>query len=121
MDWNRLFPFVNGQMLTFEGGENWYPDVVVEHRTLDQARYVGKLRYLQYSRGRSSAMLVFTDGTMQPKAYEAWREEDRLRRFYFFMTDAHDLIPLLVKGEMEGSFIPSKRGQNFGWLLEKQD
>ncbi len=101
MTWDKRFPFTpDGSLLGYEGYGS--PDVV--RRTLEEARFTGTLSYLTYSRGRSSALLEFTDGT---------------RSFSFFMTDADELIPLLVHGKITGTFIPSKRGQNYAWKLER--
>lgn len=101
-----LFPFKahSNEMVSYcmRGGSDQYV-----MKTLEEARFRGTLTYKTYERGRSSALLVFTC----PKG----------RRHAFFMTDADDIIPHLVNGKIKGTFVPTKRGANYGWKLEKHD
>lgn len=88
-------------------------------KTLDEARFTGTLRFLTYTRGRSSAILVFTDDVETESGYpgSTWRD---LRHYNFFMSEGTPMIPLLTAGKITGTFVPVKRGTNYGWSLEKQ-
>jgi hypothetical protein len=90
MVWDKNFPFSNGSMLSYEGSGFH----TTQRKTLDEARFTGTLTYETYSRGRSSAMLWFTD--------------TKGHRYGFFMSDADTILPLLVKGKLTATFIPTK-------------
>ena len=114
--WDGTCPFNDdtGELLSYDGDYRARGNVT--RKTKDEARFTGELTYLKYSRGRSSALLVFTDGT-QVKWVEHLPAEPR--QFPFFMTHADEIIPLLVKGKIKGTFVPTKMGTNYGWMLEK--
>ena len=115
--WDRLFPFDrDGVLLSYAGSSE-----PADRITLDAARFTGVLTYAGYSRGRSSALLRFTDGVPvaflpdSPDPKQHWRS----RPFYFFMSDADTILPRLERGRIRGTFVPTKRGQNFGWKIEE--
>lgn len=92
-----LFPFIHDTMLDYcnayienRPGFSWKPNEVFK----DTIKYQG------YSRGRSSALLKFT-------------RKSNGETLSFFMTDADDLIPLLIHGEYTGWFTRTKRGTNY--------
>lgn len=90
-----------------------------DYKSKEQARFVGELTYLSYSRGRSSALLEFTDGvdvTDVRSDGTVW--QTRKRQFSFFMSKADEVIPLLVHGKLKGVFVPTKQGSNCAWMLD---
>lgn len=101
--WDGRFPFdpKTGGLLSYDGGYRMGSGN--DYKTKDEARFTGELTYKGYTRGRSSALLMFTDGA---------------RAYPFFMTRADDVIPLLKYGVIKGTFVPVKTGQNFSWMLE---
>lgn len=118
--WDGKFPFSSkrGELIGYDGdvGASWSPNYAAPvFKTLDEARFTGTLRYVGYSRGRSSALIIFTDGVVLGETY---RGDPDLRRYQIFMSDADDVIPLLVKGEITGSFVPRKSGKNMAWKME---
>lgn len=92
-----LFPYINNQLLSYcnnyiqtRPGFEWRINEV----------FADTIKYIGYSRGRSSALIRF----------KRLSNDEVLE---FFMTDADDLIPLLVRGEYTGTFTRTKRGANY--------
>lgn len=83
-------------------------------RTRAQARYTGELTYVDYSRGRSSALLVFTDGVVVPRNYGG----PSPRKYNFFMSTADEVIARMSYGKLRGVFVPVKKGANCAWAFD---
>ncbi len=92
-----LYPFKGDEMLGWY--EPWY-EKQEGFQWRSNEVFEDTITYQTYSRGRSSALLVF-------------RRESNGQRLEFFMTDANDLIPLLVNGKYTGKFTYTKRGTNY--------
>lgn len=108
-----LFYEHTGELVNYPQGADYV------EKTKDQARYVGELTYHHYSRGRSSALLVFTDGVeIELKRTDGSVWQTRPREYEFFMSTADELFPRMVHGKINGVFVPSKRGGNTAWMLD---
>jgi len=70
------------------------------------------LKFLTYSRGNSSAKLIFVKLKDYPK-FEKDHFYDGIQ-YEVFMTDIKDIINKMVNGIIEAEFMFVKRGQNFG-------
>lgn len=113
-DGTFAFDKATGELVNYTHSSGDY-----DMKTRDQARFVGELTYTSYSRGRSSALLVFTDGTsVSPKGWGGTTGSPRPREYSFFMSTADEIIPLMVRGKLKGVFVPSKRGANSAWMLD---
>lgn len=114
--WDGKFPFTDaGELLAYETA--WTGERGATRKTADEARFTGTLRYAGFQRGRSAAHLLFTDGS-KVNRYQHQPEVEDDRDFVVFLTDAEPIIRAMVKGEIEGSFVPVKRGCNYGWKME---
>lgn len=101
-----------GELMSYVG----YRGILGPPLTAKEAAFTGELAYLTYERGRSSALLIFRDNVFIGVAGAS----PRPRRFPFFMSDADKIIPRLVQGKITGTFVPHKRGTNYGWTLEDE-
>lgn len=72
---------------------------------VDPFEFYDTLTYIDYERGRSSCVLLFQ------------REKDNTK-WPVFMSNAHDIIPLLQNGQLTGRFRTVKKGANFGIAYE---
>lgn len=94
-----LFPFRGRQLL---GSEGFYVKAD-QHLTAEQARFTGKLTYLGVSKRRSAIGMHFTD------------EEGR--RIHFFLSSFDQLIGMMDKGVLTGTFEPVKCGGSCAWRV----
>ncbi|SPA24561.1 hypothetical protein CBM2637_A150014 [Cupriavidus taiwanensis] len=107
---NYQIPFdKDGNQQTYP--ESWYVGKYPDHKAAgpdwrDNEPFADTLTYTGYSRGRSAANIEFTrtDGTSVS----------------FFMTDFHDVAPLMELGKLSGKFQFVKRGQNYGCQMIKE-
>lgn len=119
LKFNGNFPFDKrtGELINYDysrGQSGSY-----DYKTKEQARFVGELTYETYSRGRSSALLVFTDGVdVEVCRPDGTVYQKRKRAYSFFMSKADEIIPMLVHGKLRGVFVPAKMGANCAWKLD---
>lgn len=114
--WDGSAPFdtTTGELVSYAG----YHHNPMIYKTRDEARFTGELTYHGFARGRSSALLVFTDGTLVPNGHPDNKLPPKPKEFPFFMKTADEIVPLLVKGKLMGTFVPMKFGTNYAWRLE---
>jgi hypothetical protein len=92
-----LFPFLDGKLLSF--ADKYYHGRLPNFEWRQNEIFEDTITYVTYSRGRSSALLIF-------------KRQSNGEQVEFFMTDGNDLIPLLVNGSYTGKFTYTKRGRN---------
>jgi hypothetical protein len=101
MGWDRKVPFdKKGNLLHYP--EWWHERDGIDWR--EQAEFTDALVFMDYSRGRSAAYLNFQSTTTRAE-------------YPIFLTDIGDVLPRMVHGKIEGRWLPTKRGQNFGLKL----
>lgn len=100
--------------VTYDGEFAWSlrPDPVTNRRTqmlptlVDNTPFTDTLTYVNYYRGRSAAGIMF--------------ENKEGRVFHVFMSDFHEMVPLLSNGKITNTFIYCKKGKNYGLQLYRQ-
>jgi len=97
MSWDRTAPFYEDGLVHYaqrsDDHVEWRP--VVEFKAT--------LTYKTYRRGRSAAYFEF--------------EDEKGREYPMFLKEFDEVVHHLVKGSVSGTWIPTKRGQNFGIKL----
>ena len=103
--------FMNGNPCSWEG------DSFDEERDAN-LKYELDISFAGYSRGCSSALLIFVP-TKQLKSYK----ENSYNKFHYnvFMSDAEDIINHCVNGRIIGTFCFVKKGQNYGLQLVESE
>lgn len=78
-----------------------YPESFMNPVFKDNFEFGDTLEYVDYSRGRSAAYFNFVSLNTN-------------RKYTMFMTDFNDIVHLLEKGRITGTFTFQKRGMNYG-------
>ena len=92
-----------------------------QHDRNDELRpntpFTKTLKFLTYSRGNSSAKLIF----VKLKDYDKFEKDHFYNGIIYevFLTDIEDIINKMVNGVITDEFVFVKRGQNFGIKLNK--
>lgn len=87
-----------GQLCSYQGDYN-----IKTWQSALSLMFIGELEYSYYTRGRSSALLVFKDA----KGLE----------YQFFLSEVDTFIKKMKNGKIAGCFMPVKRGANFSWSM----
>jgi len=96
MTWDRKAPFDDkGNLMHYP--ESWRRSEI-EWRP--ETEFEATLRYKGFARGRSAAYFHFSD--------------EKGRDFPMFLADFSDIVRYLCDGQVAGTWVPTKRGQNFG-------
>lgn len=101
MKWDRTAPFdKDGDLVHYvadyvKDDYDWRP----------VKEFKATLTYKDFTRGRSAAYFLFTD--------------KKGREYPMFLKEFDEVVHHLVKGVISGTWIPTKRGTNFGIKLVK--
>lgn len=105
MAWDKKVPFdKDGNLMHFAGREGSY-NGAAEWR--DAEEFFSVLYYHGYSRGRSAANMQFKD--------QAGHE------YTMFFSDFDKVVKFLDTGALVGTFVPVKRGMNYGVKMVTSD